>query len=61
TAAMLWVGGLVQLLLVIWPGAPELRRTAFLRFSRLATVLVACLLIAGTYLSVLRFPNVHDL
>ena len=61
TAAMLWVGGLVQLLVVVWPGAPELRRTAFLRFSRLATVLVACLLVAGTYLSILRFPNVHDL
>jgi len=61
TAAMLWVGGLVMLLVVIWPAAPELRRTAFLRFSRLATVLVACLLAAGTYLSVLRFPNVHDL
>jgi len=61
TAAMLWVGGLVMLLAVIWPAAPELRRTAFLRFSRLATVLVACLLAAGTYLSVLRFPNVHDL
>jgi copper transport protein len=61
TAAMLWVGGLVQLVAVVWPGAPELRRTAFLRFSRLATVLVACLLAAGTYLSILRFPNVHDL
>lgn len=61
TAAMLWVGGLVMLLVVIWPGAPELRRTVFLRFSKLATVLVALLLAAGTYLSVLRFPNVHDL
>jgi copper transport protein len=61
TAAMLWVGGLVQLLAVVWPGAPELRRTAFLRFSRFATVLVACLLVAGTYLSVLRLPHVRDL
>jgi len=61
TSAMLWVGGLVMLLVVIWPGAPELRRTAFLRFSKLATVLVALLLAAGTYLSILRFPNVHDL
>jgi copper transport protein len=61
TAAMLWVGGLVQLLVVVWPGAPELRRTAFLRFSRLATVLVAVLLTAGTYLSILRLPHVHDL
>jgi copper transport protein len=61
TSAMLWVGGLVQLVAVVWPAAPELRRTAFLRFSRLATVLVALLLGAGTYLSVLRLPHVHDL
>ncbi|HKI90754.1 MAG TPA: CopD family protein, partial [Gaiellaceae bacterium] len=40
---------------------PELRRVAFLRFSRLATVLVAVLLAAGTYLSILRFPHLHDL
>jgi len=61
TAAMLWVGGLVQLVAVVWPAAPELRRAAILRFSRLATVLVALLLAAGTYLSILRFPHVHDL
>jgi copper transport protein len=61
TAAMLWVGGLVQLVAVVWPGAPDLRRTAFLRFSKLATVLVALLLAAGTYLSFLRLPHVHDL
>ena len=61
SAASLWIGGLVQLVAVVWPAAPELRRTAFLRFSRLATVLVALLLIAGTYLSVLRFPHVRDL
>ena len=61
TAATLWVGGLVQLFAVVWPAAPELRRDAFLRFSRLATVLVALLLAAGTYLSVLRFPHLHDL
>jgi copper transport protein len=60
-AAALWVGGLVQLTAVVWPAAPELRREAFLRFSRLATVLVALLLGAGTYLSVLRLPHVHDL
>ena len=60
-AATLWIGGLVQLVAVVWPAAPELRRTAFLRFSRLATVLVALLLVAGTYLSVLRLPHVHDL
>jgi copper transport protein len=60
-AATLWVGGLVQLAAVVWPAAPELRRTAFLRFSRLATVLVALLLVAGTYLSILRLPQVRDL
>ena len=61
SAATLWVGGLVQLAAVVWPAAPELRRTAFLRFSRLATVLVALLLVAGTYLSILRLPHVRDL
>jgi copper transport protein len=60
-AATLWVGGLVQLVAVVWPAAPELRRTSFLRFSRLATVLVALLLGAGTYLSILRLPRLHDL
>jgi len=59
-AAMLWVGGLVGLFAIVWP-EPGLRRDAFLRFSRLATVLVAVLIGAGTYLSVLRFPHLHDL
>jgi copper transport protein len=61
SAATLWVGGLVQLLVVVWPTAPALRRGAFLRFSRLATVLVALLLAAGIYLSVLRLPHLADL
>jgi len=61
TAAMLWVGGLVQLVAVVWPAAPELRRATILRFSRMATVLVALLLVAGTYLSILRLPHLHDL
>jgi copper transport protein len=61
SAATLWVGGLVQLAIVVWPTSPELRATAFRRFSRLATVLVALLLVAGTYLSILRLPHVHDL
>ena len=61
SAATLWVGGLVQLAVVVWPTSPELRATAFRRFSRLATVLVALLLAAGTYLSILRLPHVHDL
>jgi copper transport protein len=60
-AASLWVGGLVQLAFVVWPLAPELRRQSFLRFSRLATVCIAVLLGAGTYLSVVRLPHLHDL
>jgi copper transport protein len=60
SAAILWVGGLVCLFVVVWP-EKELRREAFLRFSRLATVLVAVLLAAGTYLSILRLPHLHDL
>ena len=60
-AATLWVGGLVQLAAVVWPLAPELRREAFLRFSRLATALVALLVGAGTYLAVLRLPHPSDL
>jgi len=61
SAASLWAGGLVSLALVVWPLAPDLRRTAFLNFSRLATVLVAVLVLAGTYLSILRLPTVSDL
>jgi copper transport protein len=61
TAAMLWLGGLVQLVLVVYGAAPALRRVAFLRFSQVATVLVALLLGAGIYLSVLRLPQVSDL
>jgi len=61
SAASLWAGGLVSLGLIVWPLAPELRRPAFLNFSRLATVLVAVLVLAGTYLSILRLPTVSDL
>ena len=61
SAASLWVGGLVQLAFVIWPLEPGLRRRAFLRFSRLATVLIVVLLGAGIYLSVLRLPRLADL
>jgi copper transport protein len=60
-AASLWVGGLVQLAFVVWPLEPELRRRAFLRFSKLATLLIVVLLAAGTYLSILRLPNLSDL
>ena len=61
TAASLWVGGLLQLAFVVWPLAPDLRRNAFLRFSKLATVLICILLSAGIYLSVLRLPRLSDL
>jgi copper transport protein len=61
SAASLWLGGLVQLAFVVWPKAPELRRDAFLRFARVAPVLIAVLLVAGVYLSILRLPHVSDL
>jgi copper transport protein len=61
SAACLWLGGLVQLALVVWPLAPELRRRAFLRYARLAPVLMAMLVAAGVYLSILRLPQLSDL
>jgi putative copper export protein len=61
SAATLWMGGLIQLVAVVWPAAPELRRTAFLRFSQVAGFLVACLVVAGVYLSILRLPRLSDL
>jgi copper transport protein len=60
-AAILWVGGLVALAACVWPLAPTLRRSAFLGFSRIATVLVAVLVLAGTYLSIARLPALSDL
>jgi copper transport protein len=60
-AAALWIGGLVQLAFVIWPAAPAARRTAFLRFSRFASGLIAAVLGAGVYLSVIRLPELSDL
>jgi copper transport protein len=61
SAATLWLGGLVQLLVVVFPTAPSLRKAAFLRFARLAPLLVALLVAAGLYLSVLRLPHLSDL
>jgi copper transport protein len=61
SAACLWLGGLLQLALVVWPLAPELRRQAFLRYARLAPVLIGMLLVAGLYLSILRLPHLSDL
>ncbi len=61
SAASLWLGGLVALAVAVWPVAPELRRTAFVRFSKLATVLIALVLAAGTYLALVRVPHLRDL
>jgi copper transport protein len=61
SAASLWIGGLIQLVLVVWPLMPDLRRDAFLAFSRLATVCVGVLLLAGIYLAILRLPQLNDL
>jgi copper transport protein len=61
TAGTLWAGGLLMLVAVVWPTAPELRRRAFLGFARLAPVLIAALVAAGVYLSVMRLPALDDL
>lgn len=60
-AATLWLGGIVQLAVVVWPAAPELRRRAFTGFARLAPFLIAALVGAGVYLSVVRLPQLSDL
>jgi copper transport protein len=61
SAGSLWIGGLIAMIVAVWPLAPQLRRLAFARFSQLATVLVALLVAAGIYLSVLRLPHLSDL
>jgi copper transport protein len=61
SAASLWIGGLVSLVALVWFGAPQLRRDAFRRFSELATVLIALVLGAGTYLGIVRLPHLRDL
>jgi copper transport protein len=61
SAATLWVGGVIQLALCVWPLAPELRRSVFVRFARLAPVLITLIVCAGVYLSILRLPHLHDL
>jgi copper transport protein len=60
-AALFWVGGLVLLAACVWPLAPSDRRAAFLRFSRLAVALVAVIVVAGTYMAVVRLPELDDL
>ena len=41
--------------------AADLRREVFVRFSRLATMLIAVILSAGIYLSIVRLPHLADL
>ncbi len=60
-AASLWIGGLATMAVLLWSGAPQLRRQAFARFSRFATVLVALVIAAGTYLAIVRLPHLSDL
>jgi copper transport protein len=60
-SAMLWAGGVLTLAVVVWPLAPELRRAAFLRFSRVAVGLVAVLVAAGTVVAIERLPTLSDL
>jgi copper transport protein len=61
SAVSLWIGGLIALAVCVWPAAPALRREVFVRFSSFATVLVALVLAAGTYLAIVRLPAVSDL
>ncbi len=61
SAASLWIGALATMAALLWFGAPQLRRQAFLRFARLAPVLIALVLSAGIYLSIVRLPRLHDL
>jgi copper transport protein len=60
-AASLWVGGVAALALLVWPSAPELRRRAFVGFSRLAVALVAVLVAGGSYLAFERLTAPRDL
>ena len=60
-AACIWIGGLVYLVVVVWPLMPAARRASFLAFSRVATVCVGVLLLAGVYLSIVRLPQLQDL
>ena len=47
SAASLWIGGLATMAGLAWFGAPQLRRQMFMRFSQMATVLIALVLGAG--------------
>lgn len=60
-AASVWVGGVATLAFIVWPAAPELRRRAFVGFSRLAVAVVGVLVLAGAYLAIVRLPELSDL
>lgn len=60
-AAAVWVGGVAALAFLVWPSAPELRKRAFVGFSRLAVVLVGVLVAGGVYLAVERLAAPSDL
>jgi putative copper export protein len=60
-AACVWVGGVATLAFCVWPLAKDLRRRAFLGFSRTAVVLVGVMVLAGAYLALVRLPEVADL
>ncbi|GIU94155.1 MAG: hypothetical protein KatS3mg012_0612 [Gaiellaceae bacterium] len=60
-AASLWLGGLVVLAVIGWRLDQRARRAAFLRFSRLASVLVGVVVLAGVYLGLLRLSAPDDL
>jgi copper transport protein len=60
-AAAIWAGGVVTLAFVVWPVAPEIRRRAFLGFSRLAVGIVGVMVLAGAYLALVRLPEIPDL
>jgi putative copper export protein len=61
SAASIWIGGVIHLAIGVWPAAPELRRRAFVGFSKLATGLIGLVLVAGTYLAIVRLPQLSDL
>lgn len=60
-AGSVWLGGVVTLAAIVWPLAPALRRHAFLRFARLAVMLIGLVVVAGTYLAIVRLPELNDL
>lgn len=61
SAASVWIGGVVMLAAVGWRLDRADRAEAFLRFSRIAAVLVGAVLVAGIYLGTLRLRTVDDL